>query len=173
MHSSAKFSLPFSFRDILKEPIGMLVSSKKELFNIVSKGTQLVSIGDQVTYTILSKNISPLFCVIDYQTKRKKNTKEINVILRSYGNSIKQVVNPPGVITYELWDIIENAYKELHKNLTLRIEVNGEEDLAALPAILLAPENVTIIYGLPDRGVVIVPSKEEHKQKVKEILTKM
>ncbi|MCK4233734.1 DUF359 domain-containing protein, partial [candidate division WOR-3 bacterium] len=33
--------------------------------------------------------------------------------------------------------------------------------------------DVTIIYGLPNRGVVVVKPTEEHKRKVKEILDKM
>jgi uncharacterized protein (UPF0218 family) len=172
MHSSAKYSLPSSYREILKEPIGILVS-EEGLFDILSKETKVVSIGDQVTYTLLCKNIFPLFCIIDYQIKRKENIKKINDKLCSYGKIIKNVVNPPGVITYDLWSSIEDAYGHLDKGIPLRIEVTGEEDLAALPAILLAPKNVTIIYGLPDRGVVVVPSTEEHKQKVKEILAKM
>jgi uncharacterized protein (UPF0218 family) len=101
------------------------------------------------------------------------NAKKINEKLRSFGVTSVQVANPPGVITVELWKIIERAYGQSNTNLPLRIEVSGEEDLAALPAILLAPENVTIIYGLPDRGVVIVSSTEENKRKVKDILDKM
>ena len=53
------------------------------------------------------------------------------------------------------------------------IEIDGEEDLAALPAILLAPGDVTIIYGLPDKGVLVVKPTPKNKQLVKEILNKM
>ena len=53
------------------------------------------------------------------------------------------------------------------------IEVEGEEDLAALAAIYLAPPDVTIIYGLPNKGVVVVKATEAHKAQVKEILDKM
>ena len=172
MLSSAKYTLPQNLRGKLKEPLGVLVS-EKELFEMITAESQVISIGDQVTYTLLQRNIFPVFCVIDYQSKRKETTQEINTVLRSFGKTIEQVENPPGVITYELWNAIEQAYKQLDKDLLLRIEVRGEEDLAALPAIFLAPENVTIIYGLPDRGVVVVPSTEESKRKVKEILAEM
>ncbi len=82
------------------------------------------------------------------------------------------VKNPPGCISDDLWSAIETAYKFLEKG-SLRIEVMGEEDLAALPAIFLAPRDVTVIYGLPDRGVVVVKVVEENKRKAKEILDKM
>ena len=57
---------------------------------------------------------------------------------------------------------------------TIRIEVLGEEDLSALPAIFLAPNrDVTIIYGLPDKGVVVVKTNEENKNKAKKIIDEM
>jgi uncharacterized protein (UPF0218 family) len=37
----------------------------------------------------------------------------------------------------------------------------------------LAPPDVTIIYGLPNKGVVVVKASDENKQKVKEILDEM
>ena len=80
--------------------------------------------------------------------------------------------NPPGCISDDLWNAIETAYDDLEKG-SLLIVVEGEEDLAALPAIFLAPKDVTIIYGLPNKGVVVVKSTEENKRKVKEILDKM
>jgi len=50
----------------------------------------------------------------------------------------------------------------------IRIEVDGEEDLATLPSIYLSPNrDVTIIYGMPDKGVVIVKTNDENKIKIK------
>ena len=69
--------------------------------------------------------------------------------------------------------MIEDIYNQDLENMSLRIEIEGEEDLAALPAIWLAPRDVTIIYGLPDKGVVIAKSNDENKKKAKEILDKM
>ena len=55
----------------------------------------------------------------------------------------------------------------------LRIEVDGEEDLASLAVIYYASSVVTIIYGLPDKGVLVVRPTKENKEKVKKILDKM
>ena len=52
-------------------------------------------------------------------------------------------------------------------------QVDGEEDLASLVAIYLAPSDVTVIYGLPDKGVLVVKSDTEYKKMVKKILDKM
>ena len=80
--------------------------------------------------------------------------------------------NPPGCISDELWDVIKFAYDNM-LSCGLRIEVDGEEDLASLAAIYLAPQDVTVIYGLPDKGVLVVQPDHENKRKVKEILDKM
>jgi len=46
--------------------------------------------------------------------------------------------------------------------------------LATLPSIYLSPNrDVTIIYGMPDKGVVIVKTNELNKLKAKKILDKM
>lgn len=168
----AKYTLPPSLREKLKEPIGILVSGD-ELSTILEKERIVVSVGDQVTASILREGFHPAICIIDYQSKRKENTKDLNILLQSCGKQVMQVVNPPGIITNELWNCIQQSYIGLDTDASVRIEVDGEEDLAALPAIILAPANVTIIYGLPDRGVVVVPSTEEYKRKVKEILAEM
>ena len=172
MHASIKYTLPTSLRKTLKKPIGML-ADEQTLLEEITQYTHVISVGDQVTYTLLTHQIIPWFCVIDYQIKRNQDSQKIKNTLQSYGDSDITVSNPPGTITHELWDQVKNTYQTLPPTKTLRIEVNGEEDLAALPAILFAPENVTIIYGMPDKGVVIVPSTDEHKTKVKEIIAQM
>ena len=165
------YSLPDDLRDKLKEPIGLLVN-EEELLRLLLKEEHIVSVGDQVTYTLLKNGIEPIFCVVDFKIKRNCYPDYIKDKIQSFGKRVMIVKNPPGCISSDLWDIIETAFSNLGKN-SLRIEVDGEEDLAALPAILLAPRDVTIIYGLPNRGVVVVKTSKENKRKVKEILDKM
>ena len=172
MISSPKYSLQNHLRNKLREPIGFLVKNQN-FIESVKKYDKIVSVGDLVTYNLLSNNIKPFFCVIDYQNKRQENKEEINQTLRKYGNEVIKVNNPAAMITNELWNVIKDIYINVKTASEIRVEVDGEEDLAALPAILMAPVNVTIIYGLPDKGVVIVPSTDENKQKVKDILLEM
>jgi len=165
------FVLPDDLRDILREPLGILVN-EEELLRILKKEEYIVSVGDQVTYTLLKHGIVPVFCIVDFKIKRDLCSSDIKNKIQSFGKKKMVVKNPPGCISDDLWSAIETAYKFLEKG-SLRIEVMGEEDLAALPAIFLAPRDVTVIYGLPDRGVVVVKVVEENKRKVKEILDKM
>ena len=163
--------LPSNLRDLLKEPMGQLVNEKK-LLNLLKKEKFVVSVGDLVTYTILKKNIEPIFCVVDFKTRRGECTEEIVEFIKSFGKKSIVVKNPPGTISDDLWRVIELAFENKEIG-SLRIEIDGEDDLASLAAIFLAPNDVTIIYGLPDKGVLVVKPTYENKKKVKEILDKM
>ena len=169
--NNIKCILPERLRDKLREPLGYLVDENK-LLKILKEEKYIVSVGDQVTYTLLKNNIKPVISIIDYKIKRNLYSNKIKRMIKNFGDNEISVINPPGCISNDLWNAIESAYKIFKKN-TVRIEVEGEEDLATLPAILLAPSDATIIYGLPDKGVVIVKAIEKNKKKVKEIIKEM
>lgn len=166
-----KYKLPYSLRETLKEPLGHLFT-EEQLFEYISHvNAKLVSVGDLVTYTLLIHHISPLFCIVDDHTMRHDLQQKKIEKIHTYGTKKITVTNPAGVITQELWDTIRKIYTNHESNVLLKVK--GEEDLAALPAIFLAPSDVTIIYGMPDKGVVVVPATEHHKQKVKNIIAQM
>ena len=163
--------LPDNLRDFLKQPVGQLVD-EKELLELLQNETYIVSIGDMVTYTLLKNEIEPIFCIVDYKTRRGECSSEMIELIKSFGNKSVIVENPPATISDDLWNVIEMAYENL-KIGSLRIEIEGEEDLASLAAIYMAPSDVTIIYGLPDKGVLVIKPTPENKRLVKEILDKM
>jgi len=165
------YVLPDELRDLLKEPLGPLVD-EQELLNLLSHEKYIVSVGDLVTYTLLKNGINPAICIVDYITERKDCAIEIKEKIKTICEKHIKIKNPPGIITDELWKEIESCYQNL-KQESFCIEIEGEEDLAALPAIYLAPSDVTVIYGLPNRGVVVVKADQAHKSKVKEILDRM
>jgi GTP-dependent dephospho-CoA kinase len=167
-----KCILPVKLRDELKKPLGFLLN-EKELLDFLKKEKYIVSIGDQVTYTLLKNNIKPVFCIVDFKTMRRPCNNEIIKMIKSYGEKKFTVENPAGCISNDLWCVIKESYHQIGEE-TIRIEVDGEEDLAALPAIFLAPNtDVTIIYGMPDKGVVVVRANEENKNKAKKIIDEM
>ena len=163
--------LPDNLRDFLKQPVGQLVD-EKELLKILQKEKYIVSIGDMVTYTLLKNEIEPVFCIVDYKTRRGKCSSKMIELIKSFGNKSVIVENPPATISDDLWNVIEMAYENLEIG-SLRIEIEGEEDLASLAAIYMAPSDVTIIYGLPDKGVLVIKPTPENKKMVKEVLDKM
>ena len=163
--------LPDNLRDLLKEPIGQLVD-EKQLLKLLKNEKYIVSIGDLVTYTLLKHEIEPVFCIVDFKTRRGVCSSEIIEVIKSFGKKSIVVQNPPATISDDLWNVIEMAYENLEMG-SLRIEIDGEEDLASLAAIYLAPLDVTIIYGLPDKGVLVVKPTRENKKFVKEVIDKM
>jgi uncharacterized protein (UPF0218 family) len=71
----------------------------------------------------------------------------------------KKVINPAGMITTSL-------IKALNKPKTSLIVIDGEEDLAVIPAVLLNPLGTYVYYGQPDEGIVEVKITPEIKQTV-------
>ena len=157
------YLLKESQKEELRIPLGKVVKNvrREEL------GKKIVSVGDAVTIWLLKHKINPDISIVDYKIERKTYEGKINA-----GEKIIKVKNPAGRISRQLWSAISNAYKEKNK---IMIEVDGEEDLAALPAIYLAPPggSTTVIYGLPSRGMVIVRVGEKERKKVEEFLKKM
>jgi uncharacterized protein (UPF0218 family) len=166
------YRLPDDLRNLLKTPMGELVNEEK-LIEILSNEDLIISIGDLVTYTILKNSIEPIFCVVDYKTRRGKFPLEFVELIKSFGDDVIEVENPQGCISDDLWNAIITAFDNNCIGVRTRIEVDGEEDLASLAVIFLAPLDVTIIYGLPDKGVLVVRPTQENKDKIKEVLEKM
>ena len=165
------YVLPENLRDILKEPIGQLVDEKK-LLELLQSEKKIVSVGDQVTYTLLKNDIEPMICIVDYQTKRGQCSDEVVETIKNYGRKTIVVENPQGTITDNLWNAIEILLKNPLEG-GVRLEIIGEEDLASLAVIYMASSDVTIIYGLPNKGVLVVRPTNEYKNKIKQVLKKM
>jgi uncharacterized protein (UPF0218 family) len=130
----------------------------------------VVSVGDMVTYTLYHHGIEPKIAIVDYITERSSVEDDIVAVVSQQKAHVIKVRNPPAVITDELWDAIERAFDFPRP---VRIEVEGEEDLAALPAIILAPAQTTVVYGLPGRGIVCVKVGPSEKKRVEEFLKEM
>ena len=165
------YVLPDDLKDTLKQYIGQLVD-EPTLLKLLKKEKSIVTVGDRVTYTVLKHGFTPLLCIVDFILERKRYPEEMKKLIQMFGLVHLKIKNPPGTITDELWDAIQTVYQN-PQNRPICIEVEGEEDLASLAAIYLAPRGVTVIYGLPNKGVVVVKATEAHKQKVKEVLDRM
>jgi hypothetical protein len=165
------YVLPTELKEQLQQPIGQLVD-EPGLLRLLAHEKYVVSVGDRVTYTLLKHKITPILCIIDFILERKPYPAEMKEVISRFGRIHLHVKNPIGMISDDLWEAIKTVYQHL-QNGPYCIEVDGEEDLASLAAIYLAPGGVTVIYGLPNKGVVVVKATPSHKQKVKEVLDKM
>ena len=163
--------LPEKLREQLKQPLGDLVN-EQQLIARLHQEPYIVSIGDLVTYTVLKHGFSPRLCIVDYMIKREKYSPEMKEMIAHYGKTQLKVTNPAETLTDDLWDAIEWAFNHPEKG-PVRIDVDGEEDLASLAAIYLAPPDATVIYGLPNKGVLVIKPTDAHKRKVQEVLDQM
>jgi hypothetical protein len=159
-------SLPESVRPLLKRPLGRLFSDKREAFDYIRKlrPTKLITVGDHVTADFLEAGIKPDVAIIDFLIMRFPADKKIKKMIDSYQVPTQHVKNPPSKITKELQDTVKNAVSPL------KIVVEGEEDLATLPAILMAPIGSVVAYGQPNEGVVLVEVTKEKKSEISGIL---
>ncbi|MFO8133642.1 MAG: GTP-dependent dephospho-CoA kinase family protein [Thermoplasmatota archaeon] len=161
------YVLPDDKRGMLRQPIGDILH-EDELDGELSR--PLVTVGDMVTATLQRRGIEPDVSVVDYRVERSPCSTGVREAVQDAGVTVRQVSNPASVITDELWQAIEAA---LSSDDATRIEVDGEEDLASLAAIMLAPKGATVLYGLPSRGIARVIVTEESKAKVKHVLQDM
>jgi len=131
----------------------------------------IATIGDICTLKIFDEVREPDLCIIDMKTKRdtpldvnQKNKME------KIGKRIVNVNNKAGTISNELWASIEGALKT---DINTKIVVNGEEDLATLAVISMVKMGTKVIYGMPDKGMVVVDVNQQEKKRANGFLKRM
>jgi uncharacterized protein (UPF0218 family) len=145
-------------REELGKPIGKLVSAWS-LRKHIEGSPRVICVGDVVTITLLQMKLEPDVAVFDYKTQRSEDYKAKERISKMSGRLVR-VENPPAKITRALWKAVREAVNAKER---IKIEVTGEEDLAALVAIATAPDGAHVIYGLPKRGLMVVEVNGETK----------
>jgi uncharacterized protein (UPF0218 family) len=160
--------LPEDLREELGKPIGKLVSAWS-LRKYLENSPRTISVGDVVTITLLQMKLEPDVAVFDYKTQRSEDYKAKERIAKMGGRLVK-VENPPAKITRALWKAVKEAVNAQDR---VKIEVSGEEDLAALVAIATAPEGAHVIYGLPRKGMMVVEVNRDSRELASAAIRKM
>ncbi len=160
--------LPDDLRSAFKDPLGPVYTSPETL--LTDAGEPLVTVGDVVTFHLRESGYDPAVAVIDGRTKRERVTPEIAAALADIDRVTWQVENPPGTLTEALLDAVREA---LAADFPAVIRVEGEEDLAALPAIVATPIGGSVVYGQPDEGMVLVNVTPEAKAKARSLMDRM
>ena len=131
----------------------------------------IATIGDICTIKIIEEIRIPDLMIVDYKTKRDLSlTKEQKNIIESTDCKTVEVMSEAGTISKELYNEIEIA---ITKNKKTKIIVNGEEDLATLPVIKLCQIGAKVIYGMPDKGMVVVDVNQQTKERANKLLERM
>ena len=163
------YVMPEELRHELGAPVGKVLTSIEDISNEIVGSKFIVTVGDIVTLDILETGRIPDISIIDYMTQRMP-MDQVKEKFSKYNQPEIMVINPASQITRDMWNAIKDGYDNPRN---LRIVVDGEEDLAALACIALAPPGTTVIYGIPNRGASIHHVDAELKQLVSDVLNKM
>lgn len=171
-------------RSKLKVPVGNLIkgnpddliSIKTKLKNYIKllSPNLIITVGDQVTKTAHTISLAPKLSIIDFYVNRKKKYSRLTefnfkaeILHDIKCNGLIRVKNPAGMITEELISSVHKALRAvISEGRAHLIFVDGEEDLAGLPAVLLAPLGSVVLYGQPGKGIVAVEVNEKIKERL-------
>lgn len=156
-------------RPELKEPFGPIYTDAETL--LADAGEPLVAVGDIVTYHLTRAGRTPDVALVDGRTKRSTVDDGIReTIERGAFDREIAVVNPPATLSAALLEALREG---IDADETTIIVVEGEEDLAALPAILTAPPGASIVYGQPDEGMVHVTPEGDVLAAIRDLVERM
>jgi uncharacterized protein (UPF0218 family) len=166
------YSLSTELRAKLKQPLGTLVrgsfaETTSRLKDMIREEQPpcIVSVGDTVSKNLERNQILPRLSIIDNKAMRRTTRP-----FTSSAEKTLHIRNPKATITDEAIAAIRDS---LRNSSTVRIIVDGEEDLLSLIAILYVPENSFVVYGQPYEGIVVIKATKAKKAEVDEILENM
>lgn len=158
--------LPDEVRSLLKRPLGQLFPNVAAAIKRLRQlhPPRLIAIGDVVTADLLEAGLRPDVAVVDMKVMRLPVDEKIKRAVETFEAKLVRVKNKAGTITPELRKALEGAKPPL------KIIVDGEEDLATLPAVLSAPLGSAVVYGQPGEGLVLVEVTEPKRREFEMLL---
>jgi hypothetical protein len=153
--------LPESERGKFKGPFGALFPDIEKALEYLCDAP-IYAVGDVVTRNLRRKGIVPELSVIDGNTMREpcKCTPLLPV-------KRIEVKNPAGFITEELICALKTGME----NPPALVHVDGEEDLAVIPLVMMLPEKSAVLYGQPCEGVVVRIVDSASKKRAEELFS--
>ena len=165
MHVVAR--LPAAERAAFKEPLGEIYERAAALLEDATG--PIYAVGDVVLAHRARADCSPALSIVDGRTERGNLDSWVQEAQPEAAQAVS-VENPAGTITADLVEAIETG---LQASESIQIHVDGEEDLAVLPVLLLAPTGGTVVYGQPGAGMVAVPVEPASKERARDLLGKL
>jgi uncharacterized protein (UPF0218 family) len=164
-------SLPVEAREAMRRPLGPVILGVNLGLHLKRSDT-IVTVGDMVTLTLVDDGYPVAMALFDFKTLREEG-EDFRERLGKIKGDRTRVRNPPATITKDLWDALAVAYEKVKGGERVLLEVEGEEDLAALPAIMLAPDGAKVLYGMPGRGIVVVSCNRASRRLARGLLELM
>ena len=153
----------------MKTPLGILLpigqDNKENIQKYLLDDSYIITVGDRTTEKMIEYGIIPSLQIIDGFEKRKQRE------FPKLGNASELMIdNPAAEITLQSIEIIKKAFE---MTPPIRLTVNGEEDLLVLPVCIHAPKNSVVLYGQPNKGLVLVEITTEIRNKAQTLLDMM
>ena len=157
---------------LLRNPFGILIHdnfvTKRKIKAILKNTKQVISVGDCTTDRLISFDIIPDILVIDGIERRTKRSHGLNSKIMAAKEL--HCSNPPGSISEEAFLVL---YQALAMPGPVKVIVNGEEDMLALPIIAIADDKAVVLYGQPLEGMVVVNINPEMQAKAKNLMERI
>lgn len=169
--AKSHFVLPEEKRDEFRHPIGEIMTDMQIVLSSLDPRTMIVAVGDIVAASCVEKGRQADISVIDGKTRRHILSPDYAAIFSK--SEKKETINPAGTITQAAAKCLQSmfaTYAESRKRQLLIVD--GEEDLLAIPAILLSPLQSVVLYGQFDKGIIVVHVSEQNKKRVQNLFWK-
>lgn len=158
--TEGRLVLPDNLRPELQKPLGKIIKTVTR-----RKADCIITVGDVATKTLLLAGIQLTLAIIDNKVERKPYT-DAKKLLNTFIYRYIEVKSGPGFIAKKAISLIKKAM-EMPDTV---IEVDGEEDLLALPALVHAPIGAIVYYGQPGKGLVEITVTKKIQQKAEQFL---
>jgi GTP-dependent dephospho-CoA kinase len=155
--------------DFLKLPFGTLIPekqvTKQKVASVLKGARQIIAVGDATTERLAGFEIIPDVAVIDGKERRSKRSYPA-----SYNARELRCANPAGTISKDAVKVLHDALKT---SPPVRVLVDGEEDMLALPVFAMAPEGSAVLYGQPLEGLVVVKITPAKRKQAKDLMDRI
>lgn len=152
----------------LKKPFGTLVSDAKvtkgKVLSLTKGAKKIIAVGDATTERLLDFGITPDLAVVDGRERRLARKYP------DYAAKEMRCTNPAGAISRSAAETLKMALSEKRP---VRVVVDGEEDLLALPLFVFAPLGAAVLYGQPLEGLVVVKMTAAKRKQAKDLMDRI
>ena len=163
----ALLTLPDELRAAFKDPMGPVYTDSDRLCEEL--GSPVVAVGDVVTRHLTDAGARPDLAVVDWVTERERLPAAERPEIGGYDTRI-DATNPAAALSSDLLTALREG---IERDGTTVIVVDGEEDLAAVPALVVAPAGASVVYGQPGEGMVHVQVDDAADERARDLLARM
>lgn len=166
--------LPEALREELKKPFGKLYVDTLVAAEFISqqrkKGKKLIAVGDVALSELIVLGIVPELGIYDLMTKREPVSSEVQQTIESAYELKVFLGNERSSLNLQSMNAIDRIMDSIVKDSRrIGVHILGEEDLVALHVLANMSRSHLLVYGQPDKGLVVVEfsgKKRDHCRKL-------